>query len=188
MSINPNVKYDPSGNIGIEYAITSPLTGIKHAVMGTSHVADAESLQNLCLDRILKCSELFTEMGTKFPLPSSDGCFPGVEIHNISYPYSVDGFLTIMAGWRKIPITSLDDRVPELQDEFRKQEIRLEEMGAEAFGNDWDDCRYKEQASCSLEEMEHFSQGVQDWKEGNLDKINERSCKSDWRTNTIYQK
>jgi hypothetical protein len=149
MSIEVRNNYNPSGDVGVEYAVTNA-KGVTHILMGTCHYIDAETLRNLCLDRILKCSELFMEVGTMQPLNHMDGCFPGVIKYTIPYPHCVDDFLTIMAGWRKIPITSLDAQVPELQDIMAKINAQCKEWGAVVYGNAKAYQRYKRQKSASL--------------------------------------
>ncbi len=149
MSVNAKNNYHPSGDVGVEYAITNA-KGVTHILMGTCHYIDAETLRNLCLDRILKCSELFTEVGTLYPLNQLDGCFPGVIKHTIPYPHSVDAFLTIMAGWQKIPITSLDWQVPEMQEIMAKINAQCQEWGAVVYGNAKAYQRYKRQKSATF--------------------------------------
>ena len=149
MSVDVRNNYNPSGDVGVEYAVTNA-KGVTHILLGTCHYVDAETLRNLCLDRILKCSELFTETGTLAPLNHMDGCFPGVIKYTIPYPHCVDDFLTIMAGWRKIPITSLDAQVPEMQDMIARVNAQCQKLGAVVYGNAKAYQRYKRQKFRSL--------------------------------------
>lgn len=153
--------------IGVTYLVTNS-KGTTSILMGTCHAIDAKSLLNPCIQKILKCSELFTEMGPLRPFCSNDGCFPEVEKHEIPYPHSMDAFLTIMAGWRKIPITGLDRHVPEMQDSFARIDAQLTLAGAaEAKGDFVAKNRLIQQKDpASLGPLSFF---VQSFKQGNLD-------------------
>lgn len=153
--------------IGVTYLVTNS-KGTTSILMGTCHAIDAKSLQNPCIQTILKCSALFTEMGHRRFFCSNDGCFPGVEKHEIPYPHAMDSFLTILAGWRKIPITGLDCHVPAHQDFFVRMEAQLTRAGeAERRGDLVAKNRLIQQNDpASLAPLSFF---VQSFQQGNLD-------------------
>lgn len=153
--------------IGVTYLITNS-KGTTSILMGTCHAIDAESLQNPCIQKVLKCSELFTEMGPLRFFCSNDGCFPGVEKHEIPYPHSMDVFLKIMAGWRKIPITGLDRQVPAMQNSFARIDAPLNAGEAEKRGDLVAKNRLIQQKDpVSLAPLSFFVE--EGYKQGNLD-------------------
>lgn len=184
MSVNVNKNYTPSGDVGVEYAITNS-KGVTHILMGTLHAIDAKSLRNLCLDRILQCTELFTEAGTIQPLQSSSGCFPGIKKYNIPYPHKVDDFINIMAAWRKIPIKSLDQQIPEMQETIAEIVAARQMFGVEAFGDSMDLHNYRTQTSLPLKEMEELHRLIQAYQQGNLNVLQEMREKKGPRDNLV---
>jgi hypothetical protein len=182
VSLTPTSSSNHPECIGYGYGVTNSKK-ITSILWGTVHIIDAKSLQNISLRQLLECSELFTELGTHLPLPSNDGCFPGVEKHDIPYPHSVDGFVTIMAGWKKIPITSLDHQVPEMKVKLENADEKLKKIGAEAYG----DSASEHWASSQLDHLDLAYKIVHAFRQGNLAEVEARRESSKAREPFIFE-
>jgi uncharacterized protein YbaP (TraB family) len=162
---SPSISESNQNNtVGFTFKITNPQNGVESTLIGTAHMANAETMGKLNVQQIIeKSSALYSEAGTNVFVTSAEGSRPegDHEYTNITHRFCPDKAITLEAWAKRLPIHSLDRGIPAFDQMRDLQRAKSHEIGPDAF---------EQLTMQSHEQVPQSPEGVQlldAWEQGN---------------------